>query len=127
MSEDRTHQPFCIPVRDNRCGFTLRLFRDRDGSRCAVAFTTPEGLTAVLGVGQRWLPLSEDALRDLLQPLGVQRLTIDPNLVAPPVRSAPRPAPQPAAKPAPELLRPPGRQQSGALTGVAGGPAVLRP
>lgn len=114
MSEDHTHQPLCIPVRDNRCGFTLRLFRDRDGSRCAVAFTTPERMTAVLGAAQRWLPLAEDAVRELLRPLAVQRLIVDPNLVAPPVHPDPRLSTQPI----PELPM----QLPLALAGNAGGP-----
>jgi hypothetical protein len=85
VSEDHTHQQLCIPVRGNGCGFTLRLFRNRDGSRCTVAFTTPERLTAVLGAGQSWVELAEPALRDMVGPLGVQQLVVDPNLIAPPV------------------------------------------
>ena len=102
MSEDHTHQPLCTPVRDNVCGFTLRLFRDRDGSRCAVAFTTPERLTAVLGAGQRWVELTEPALRDMVLPLDIQQLVVDPNLIAPPVS----PDPQPVARPVAQPLRP---------------------
>lgn len=95
MSEDHTHQPLFVPVCDNACGFTLRLFRNRDDSRCAVAFTAPERLTAVLGAGQHWVELAEPALRELVCPLGVQRLVVDPNLIAPPVSPHPRPVPQP--------------------------------
>ena len=91
MSEDHTHRqpraprPLCVPVRENACGSTLRLFRDRDGSRCAAAFTTPERLAAVLGADHLWVPLAEDALRDLVHPLGVHDIVVDPALVAPPV------------------------------------------
>ena len=91
MSEDHTHQqpraprPLCVPVRENACGSTLRLFRDRDGSRCAAAFTTPERLAAVLGADHLWVPLAEDALRDLVLPLDVHDIVVDPALVAPPV------------------------------------------
>ncbi|MHA6758112.1 SAV_915 family protein [Streptacidiphilus sp. PAMC 29251] len=104
MSEDHTHQPLFTPVCDNACGFTLRLFRNRDGSRCTVAFTTPERLTALLGTGQRWVELAEPALRELVRPLGVQHLVVDPNLIAPSVAPHPQPAPQPLARPAVTLV-----------------------
>ena len=103
MSEDHTHQPLYIPVSDNGCGFTLRLFRNRDGSRCAVAFTTPERLSAVLGAGQRWVELAESALQDMVRPLGVEHMVVDPNLIAPPVSPHPQPVsqpPRPIARPA---------------------------
>jgi hypothetical protein len=112
VSEDPTHQPLFIPVADNRCGFTLRLFRERDGSRCAVAFTTPERLTAVLGTGQRWAELAEPALRDLVHPLGVRQLIVDPNLIAPPVtphshsHSHPHPHPVPPVPPVTQPVTP---------------------
>ncbi len=121
MSEDHTHQqPLYVPVRDNACGFTLRLFRDRDGSRCAVAFTTQERLSFVLGSGQRRLPLAEDALRDLLRPLDVQCLVIDPDLVVPPVSWNPPPRPAGQAQSTAD------RTRSAALVGATGGPALPR-
>ena len=115
-------------MRDNACGFTLRLFRNRDGSRCAIAFTTPERLTAVLGAHHRWVPLAEDALRDLTLPLGVLHLVVDPALVAPPVAPSPQGAPPNASQP----YRTAGRQtaaRSGAVSSavsnaVSGVPAL---
>ena len=90
MSEDHLQQHLlCVPVRDTACGFALRMFRNRDGSRCAAAFTSEARLTAVLGVDQRWVALSEVALRGLTEPLGVQDLVVDPNMVAPSVTTAP--------------------------------------
>jgi hypothetical protein len=65
---------------------TLRLFRDRDGVRCAVAFSSPGLLAEVLGPQQRWIPLAEPALRALLRPLDVHHLIQDPGMVARPVR-----------------------------------------
>jgi hypothetical protein len=118
VSEDPTHQPLFIPVCDNGCGFTLRLFRDRDGSRCAVAFTVPERLTAVLGSGQRWVELAESALRDMVCPLGVERLVVDPALIAPPVT----PHPQHSAQPP----RPVAPAAAGPVAGPAAAP-VARP
>ncbi|MFC1441236.1 SAV_915 family protein [Streptacidiphilus sp. N1-10] len=119
MSEDHTHpeaelepEPghhlLFAPVRDTACGMALRLFRERDGSRCAVAFSTEQRLRAVLGSAQRCVPLSEPALREMTGPIGVTRLVVDPNLVAPPVRELPaapvRTAPRPPAA-LPQLLR----------------------
>jgi hypothetical protein len=88
----------CVPVRDAACGLTLRMFRDRDGSRCAAAFTSETRLTAVLGGGQRWIALSEAALRELTEPLGVRSLIVDPNLIAPPVRTTPAATAAPAVQ-----------------------------
>ncbi|MFI5530288.1 SAV_915 family protein [Kitasatospora sp. NPDC051853] len=86
-----------VPVRRSGGTYTLRLFRQRDGGRCAVAFTRPEGLTALLGPGQASARLSEPALRALAEPLGVTALVIDPQLIAAPVTA-------PAASPAPRAL-----------------------
>jgi len=86
VSEDHIHHPLlCVPVRNAGYGSALRLFRERDGSRCAVAFTSEDRLREVLGERQDWVPLAEPALRDLTRPLGVAALVVDPNLVAPPV------------------------------------------
>ena len=104
------HQLLFAPVRDTACGTAaLRLFRERDGSRCAVAFSTEERLRSVLGATQRCVPLSEPALREMTDPIGVHHLVVDPNLVAPPVRELPaaapvRTAPRPPAA-QPQLLR----------------------
>ena len=84
----------CVPVRETACGFVLRTFRDRDGSRCAVAFSSEERLRAVLGDQQSWLPLAEPALRGMSRPLGIEALVLDPNMIAPTVRET---SPAPAA------------------------------
>ena len=110
MSEDHLQQHLlCVPVRDTACGFALRMFRNRDGSRCAAAFTSEARLTAVLGVDQRWVALSEVALRGLTEPLGVQDLFVDPNMVAPSVTTAPvttAPATTVTTAPRPSAHRP---------------------
>ncbi|WP_457033339.1 SAV_915 family protein [Kitasatospora sp. P5_F3] len=74
-----------VPVRSTGTGYALRMFTQRDGSRCAVAFSCPARVTALLGAGQRSVPLAEPALRALAEPLGATVLVIDPQLVAPPV------------------------------------------
>jgi hypothetical protein len=58
-----------------------------DGRRVGIAFSTLAGLRTASGV-QEWMRLSEDALRDLLEPLGITRIQLDPALVAVPVRGA---------------------------------------
>ncbi|MFC1412627.1 SAV_915 family protein [Streptacidiphilus sp. N1-12] len=124
MSEDHTHRALFAPVCDNGCGFTLRLFRDRDGSRCSVAFTTPERLAAVLGSGQGWVELAEPALRDMVRPLGVRQLVVDPNLIAPPVKPHRYPHPQPQFLPQPPraVARP-----GATLVGATGAKALPYP
>ncbi|MEV7773901.1 SAV_915 family protein [Kitasatospora sp. NPDC086791] len=77
----------------------LRLFRLRDGRRCAVGFSSPEALAALLGPEQASAEIGEPALRDLTAPLGVDALVLDPRLVAPPVAGpAAPPAPAPTAQ-----------------------------
>ena len=140
-ADDPAHQPLCVPVRDNACGFTLRMFRNRDGARCAVAFTTRERLAAVLGSRQRWVELAEPAVRDIVLPLGVRDLVIDPALIAPPVRSQAAPpvaataapqAPSPTVA-APQRVAPyvsrsprPGGRPQGAGAGAGAGTGVGR-
>ncbi|MFH9350734.1 SAV_915 family protein [Kitasatospora sp. NPDC017646] len=97
-----------VPVTTNATGSTttLRLFRTRDGRRCAVGFSSPEALAALLGPEHAYAELGEPALRTLTAPLGVDTLVLDPRLVAPPVPTpvaAPATAPAPAPAPATEL------------------------
>ncbi|OKI13241.1 SAV_915 family protein [Streptomyces sp. CB03911] len=74
-----------VPVRAVGAAYVLRLFKQRDGSRCAVAFTSATALATLLGPTQRSVRLAEPALRALAAPLGTTTLVIDPQLVAPPV------------------------------------------
>lgn len=78
-----------VPVRPGPVGCVVRMFRTPLGGRTAVGFTTSERLAETLGDEQRWIPLSESALRSLARPLGVTALTVDPQLVAPAVSDAP--------------------------------------
>ncbi len=81
----QTRPVLYVPVRAVAAGCALRLFRQNDGSRCAVAFTSAAALTALLGDDQRSVQLSEPALRALIDPLGAGTLIVDPRLIAPPV------------------------------------------
>ncbi|MFE4520191.1 SAV_915 family protein [Kitasatospora sp. NPDC056783] len=90
-----------VPVTTSGTGSTtaLRLFRLRDGRRCAVGFSSPEALAALLGPRQAHTEIGEAALRDLTAPLGIDTLVLDPRLVAPPVGSPAVPtAPAPTAQ-----------------------------
>jgi hypothetical protein len=71
-----------VPLRDAACGVSLRLFRDRDGSRCAVGFTSAEGLERLLGPQQQYYRLTEAAVRSLARERSVSALIVDPGLVA---------------------------------------------
>jgi len=98
-----------VPVRSGPAGCTARFFRTALDGRTAVAFTSRERLVRTLGPEQRWIRLSEPALRALGEPLGVGSLRIDPRLSAPapvaaPVQvpaSCPAPASAPGAASAP--------------------------
>lgn len=74
-----------VPLREAACGVSLRFFRDRDGTRCAVGFTTPDQLAQVLGPDHRYYRLTRRAVCSLAAERGVQRLIVDPGLVAAPV------------------------------------------
>jgi hypothetical protein len=74
-----------VPLQDAACGVSLRLFRDRDGSRCAIGFTTIERLANVLGPQQRYYRLTGHSVRELARERGADALIVDPGLVAAPV------------------------------------------
>ncbi|MFI9332475.1 SAV_915 family protein [Kitasatospora sp. NPDC052868] len=91
-----------VPVTVTGRTTVLRLFRLRDGRRCAVGFSSAGALAALLGPGQAHTELGEPALRALTEPLGVDALVLDPKLVAPPVTG---PADHPAAAAHAQLQR----------------------
>ncbi|MGW7070866.1 SAV_915 family protein [Streptomyces sp. NPDC054855] len=84
-SEPGPAGPLFVPVRPGPAGCVARLFRTPVGGRTAVAFTTPQRLSAALGARQAWIRLSEPALRTLTEPLGIREVTVDPRLAAHPV------------------------------------------
>ncbi|MGF1426733.1 SAV_915 family protein [Kitasatospora sp. LaBMicrA B282] len=99
--------PRYVPVRERGSVQTLRLFRQRDGSRCAVLFSSLAALHALLGPDQAAAELTEPALRELTEPLGVHRLVLDPRLVAPaPPTGRAAPATPAAPTSASGVLRP---------------------
>ncbi|MGW6283045.1 SAV_915 family protein [Kribbella sp. NPDC055071] len=52
-----------------------------DGRRVGIAFTTLANLHAASGPHQEWMRLTEEGLREMLLPLGVTRIQLDPSLV----------------------------------------------
>ncbi|MEW1583865.1 SAV_915 family protein [Micromonospora vinacea] len=78
---------FAVPVRDlpGRLVRTVRTGRSPQGRRVGIAFTRPELLVAAMGADQQWEELCESALRSMLRPLGIDRIQVDPLLVAPPL------------------------------------------
>ncbi len=78
-----------VPVRTAAAGPALRVFRTPLGERTAVGFSRRDLLTAALGAGQPAIPIAEPALRALTEPLGIDRLVVDPVLTAPPVVTGP--------------------------------------
>ncbi len=71
--------PLVVPVRVGAVTQSLRLFRTVNGTRTAVAFSSPARLMAVLGSDQRWIHLSESALRKMIEDLDLEGIVIDPS------------------------------------------------
>jgi hypothetical protein len=68
-----------VPVRTGDAGvLTLRTARLESGERTGLAFTSQDALARTLGPAQRWVNLAEPSLRDMLAPLGIRQLRIDP-------------------------------------------------
>ncbi|MGW1075133.1 SAV_915 family protein [Streptomyces sp. NPDC002537] len=80
--------PLYVPVRPCPSGYALRVFRSPLGARTAVAFTSERRLSDVLGTGQVSIRLALAAVRALAEPLGVEFVSVDPQLTAPAVRPA---------------------------------------
>jgi hypothetical protein len=76
-----------VPVRSTGDIATLQTGRLPDGLRVGIAFTTLDRLRAAAGV-QEFMRLSEEALHDMLTPIGISRIQLDPTMVAVPVRGA---------------------------------------
>jgi hypothetical protein len=71
---------FLIPVRTCAAGtVALRTGRLASGERVGLAFTSEACLARTLGPSQQWIHLAREALVDMLEPLGVEHITIDPD------------------------------------------------
>jgi len=68
-----------VPVRTTSEGvLTLRTGRLESGERIGLAFTSLESIEYTLGAAQQWVNLGDEPLRDMLAPLGIRELRIDP-------------------------------------------------
>jgi hypothetical protein len=67
----------------------LRSGRLPTGERVGIAFTTESRLIHAMGASQRRILINERAVRAMLAPLGITRIQLDPDLVAPPVTPSP--------------------------------------
>jgi hypothetical protein len=120
-----------VPVRTTAAGtLALLIGRLSSGERTGLAFTSEASLVRTLGPAQRWTDLSWNALLDMLEPLGIEHVRVDPD---PDGRPQADNSPQPLR---PQLARPaalrgsrhgPGPQceqprTAGADAGLADGP-----
>ena len=68
-----------VPVRTTSEGvLTLRTGRLETGERIGLAFTSLASLEYTLGPAQQWISLGDESLRDMLAPLGIRQLRVDP-------------------------------------------------
>ncbi|HEY1821239.1 MAG TPA: SAV_915 family protein [Trebonia sp.] len=76
---------FFVPVRVSKAGtLTLQTGRLRSGERVGLAFTSESALALTLGPSQRWIHLDREALAEMLVPLGVEHIRVDPHRVGEP-------------------------------------------
>ena len=90
---------FFIPVRESKAGtLALQTGRLRTGERVGLAFTTEASLLQTMGSSPQWVRMGGQALKDMLAPLRVEQVRIDPCAACDrhpqrlaPVRIRPRP------------------------------------
>jgi hypothetical protein len=70
-----------VPVHAGPGMASLRCGRLPGGERVGIAFTSRGRLAEVMAAGP-WIRLSAAAMRDMLAPLGVTRIQVDPGVIA---------------------------------------------
>jgi hypothetical protein len=71
---------FLVPVKSSKAGtLALRTGRLPSGERIGLAFTSEASFLLAMGPSQRWVRLSDRALRAMLTPLGVEHFRVDPH------------------------------------------------
>jgi hypothetical protein len=70
-----------VPVRTGSGMASLRCGRLPTGERVGIAFTTGARLARVMGAAQPWIHMSARAMEEMLVPLGVTRIQVDPSLI----------------------------------------------
>ncbi|HEX4660676.1 MAG TPA: SAV_915 family protein [Streptosporangiaceae bacterium] len=92
--------PLFVPVRASQPGLIcLRTGRLASGLPIGLAFTSEAALLSALGPRQQWTLICEQALLDMLAPLGIGHLRIDPRLARDAARGAPECTGQAACRP----------------------------
>jgi hypothetical protein len=72
-----------VPVRQSKVGsLALQTGRLPSGERVGLAFTSEASLLLTLGPSQAWIRLGSQALKDMLVPLGVEQVRVDPRPIA---------------------------------------------
>jgi hypothetical protein len=75
----RVTDTFFIPVRKSKAGtLALQTGRLRTGERVGLAFTTEASLLLTMGSSLQWVRMGGQALKDMLAPLGVRHIRVDP-------------------------------------------------
>jgi hypothetical protein len=75
----RVADTFFIPVRESKAGtLALQTGRLRTGERVGLAFTTEASLLLTMGSSPQWVRLDGQALKEMLAPLGVRHIRVDP-------------------------------------------------
>jgi hypothetical protein len=73
---------FLVPVRTCAVGvLALRTGRLVSGERVGLAFTSEACLRRTLGPSQQWIRLAREPLAEMLEPLGIEHITVDPDPV----------------------------------------------
>jgi len=109
MDAEDECQLLFVPVRESGSGMlALRAGRLPSGQRVGLGFTSEASLLSVLGPRQPWIRLHEDALRDMLVPIGVDQIKVDARLQAAPRSAAldPQRVPASATPPSPAAAGP---------------------
>jgi hypothetical protein len=89
---------FLVPVRASAAGaLALRTGRLLTGERIGLAFTSEASLLLALGPSQQWVRLGYGAMRDMLDPLGITHVRVDPH----PIRELEAGSPGPQGQPGP--------------------------
>jgi hypothetical protein len=71
-----------VPVLTGPGAASIQCGRLPTGQPVGIAFTSEARLAEVMGAGRPWIHLSEPAIKEMLLPLGVTRIQVDPGLVA---------------------------------------------
>jgi hypothetical protein len=93
--------PLFVPVRASISQpglISVRTGRLASGLPIGLAFTSEASLLSALGPQQQWALICEQALLDMLAPLGIDHIRIDPMLAGGTARSAPEGTGSPTAR-----------------------------